>query len=186
MACGGHTNSCPAHGGYIPGITPTTWSDDPLTTNSIKAIYHNELRTAIAAELTRRSASWPADPGAVTTATNASSLHVRRLRDGINAATAWTWPSYLADTDTGTDDEIEAQQYNAMRDRVNVIEAICVCDCNYSCTCNCNYACTCQCNYACTCQCNYACTCNCNYACTCNCNYSAKSDIRLKYDIEYL
>jgi len=187
-SCGGHTNSCPAHGGYIAPVTPSTWTDPTITAGltTVKTDHHNELRTAITNELTRRSNSWPTDPGAVNASSSIEYLHIRRLRDGIDAAKTWTWPSYLADDNTGSDDDIEAQQYTAMRSQVNSIEAECVCDCNYACTCNCNYACTCQCNYACTCNCNYSCTCNCNYACTCNCNYSAKSDIRLKYDIEYL
>ena len=167
MACNGHTNSCPAHGGYLPGITPTNWSDDPLDdTITIKAIHHNELRSAIDSELTRRSQSWPSDPGNVTTDDTILSTHVRSLRDGINAARAWSWPSILDNANTEVGDSIQEDQYNALRDEVNVQEAECACDCNYACTCDCNY-----------------CTCNCNYGCTCNCAYSDK---RLKKDIVYM
>jgi len=174
MACNGHTNSCPAHGSYAPAVSETSWTDDPVSTAiKIKAVHHNELRIAITAELSRWGSSWPSDPGAVTTSIKIQNEHVRKLRDGINAATAWSWPSQMADSELEDRDVIKASQYNAMRDRVNVIESTCACDCAYACTCNCNY---------CTCNCNY-CTCNCNYACTCNCAYS---DERLKTEIEYM
>ena len=57
-----------------------------------------------------------------------------------------------------------------LRNFINILQAFCICQCNY-CTCNCDY-CTCNCNY-CPCQCNY-CTCNCNYQCTCNCDYRCR------------
>ena len=60
---------------------------------------------------------------------------------------------------------IQAEEINAMIDKVNGAASVCVCNCNY-CTCNCNY-----------------CTCNCNYSCTCNCNYS---DERLKENVVLL
>ncbi len=56
------------------------------------------------------------------------------------------------------DRPIEADEINAMVDKVNGAGGVCVCNCNY-------------------------CTCNCNYSCTCNCNYS---DERLKTNIEFL
>jgi len=169
MACTGHVGTGDNDGNYIGPVTPTTWTDDPLTTSVIaKDTHHNELRTAIDDELTRWSQSWPADPGAVTTADKILSTHVRNLRDGILEAYPDSWPpSFLDDSNTGTDDILEAQQYNELRNQVNVIEAICACDCNYACTCDCNYA----------------CTCNCDYSCGCD---TDKSDRRLKYDIEYI
>ncbi len=149
--CTGHVNSCPTHVGYEPAVTPTVWTDPTLTQGEeVKSIHHNELRTAIIAELGRWGKTWPVDPLAVAIEDPVSYLHVRRLRDGINAATTWTWPSYLNDTETEIDDAILKDQYNGMRTRVNAIEATCACDCNYACTCNCNYACTCDCNYTCT------------------------------------
>jgi len=182
MACTGHDGDGDNDGNYVGPVTPTTWTNDPLTTSVIMIdTHHNELRTAIDNEITRWSQSWPADPGAVTSANKILSTHVRKLRDGIDAAVAWSWPAHLNDNETDTDDILEAQQYNAMRTQVNTIEAMCACDCAYACTCDCAYACTCDCDYACTCDCNYACTCNCDYSCGAD-----KSDIRLKYDIEYI
>ena len=173
-ACTSHVNSpCTGHTGSVPEGTPTVWTDVPLTTSiRIKAQHHNELRIAINTELAKRSHTWVHDPGAVNSTIKVLSTHVRDLRNGINAALAWTWPSILADVETEVGDKVLALQYNTLRDRVNYMETIpCSCNCNYTCTCLCNYACTCLCNYACTCNCNN-CTCNCNYACTCVCNYA--------------
>jgi len=184
MACTGHTtpSSCEDHSNTclsnVQGIypeSPTVWTTQPLTTSTkFITTHHNELRNAIDDELIRRSQSWPTDPGTVATTNIIESNHVRQLRNGVNAAKAWTWPSYLDDPDTEVGDLIQVDQYNAIRSQVNTMETECVCDCNYACTCQCNYNCTCDCNYACTCNCNY-CTCNCNY-CTCNCNYSCTCD----------
>ncbi len=206
-----NTTTCTAHVALgddaLPG-TSTTWTDDPLTTSiKIKEIHHNELRNAIDAELNRRSISWPSDPGLVNISTKVLSQHVRKLRDGIDAAQTWSYPSYINDSNTEIGDRVIKDQYNVLRSQINSCETGCTCDCNYGCTCQCNYACTCQCNYACTCQCNYACTCQCNYACTCQCNYActcqcnysctcdcnytctcncAYSDRRLKTKIKYM
>ena len=159
MACNSNTNSCPAHPGYIPGITPTTWTDDPLSSSiTDKSIHHNQLRTAISAELTRRSKSWPVDPGAVSTATTISYLHPRRLRDGINAAKTWSYPAAVLDIVLASGVQIFASANTALRSQINIYEAECVCDCNY-------------------------CTCDCNHSCTCDCDYS---DERLKKDIIYM
>ncbi len=174
MACNGHTNSCGGHGAYEPAVSETSWTDDPVSTaTKVKVVHHNELRSSIDAELTRWSASWPTDPGAVTTSTKIQNEHVKNLRDGIDTCQSWSWPSQLDDAELEDRDVIKASQYNSLRDQVNTIELTCACDCAYACTCDCNY---------CTCDCNY-CTCNCNYACTCDCAYSDK---RLKTEIEYM
>ena len=184
--CPTHNASiCPTHvaavcTAHAPGTwvgTPTAWTDVPLSTSvGIKVQHHNELRTAINAELIRRSKAWVHDPGAVNTAISVLSSHIRDLRNGINSGLSWAWPATMNDAETEIGDSILALQYSTMRDRVNYMELECLCNCNYACTCLCNYACTCDCNVCscncnyCTCACNY-CTCNCNYNCTCNCNY---------------
>jgi hypothetical protein len=192
MACNGHTtpstcathaNSCPAHGGAILPESPTVWTTSPLTTSTkFITVHHNELRNAIDDEMNRRGQTWPTDPGTKSTSDKILSDNIRQLRNGINAAKVWTWPSYMNDTETEVGDQIQKDQYNAMRDQVNVMETECICDCNYACTCQCNYACTCDCNYDCTCNCNY-CTCNCNY-CTCQCNYTCTCDCNYISDVK--
>jgi hypothetical protein len=207
-SCTGHENSCAAHAGGEPPAGVTNWTDPVLgNTIKIKVEHHNELRTAIDAELIRKGQSWPVDPGNVTTVNKITSSNVRALRNGINAALAWSHPTELDDANTEVGDKVQGVQFQHLRDRVNTMEGTCTClcnyactcQCNYACTCNCNYACTCQCNYSCTCQCNYSCTCDCNYACTCDCNYActcncdytctcncAYSDEKLKTNVEYM
>jgi len=172
-SCPAHTNDCPAHPGYVGPVPPTTWIDIPFGPGKvIKDYHHNELRVAIINELTRRSSIYAVYPRIVSTSDHPESDDVRRLRDAINGAKTWSWPSILDDEETEIGDSLVGEQYNIMMAKINEYEAECVCDCNYACTCQCNYACTCQCNYACTCQCNYSCTCQCNYSCTCQCNYA--------------
>ena len=191
MACTGHCNQCAAHPGYVGPGTATVWTDDPLESGIFIKDYHwDELRDAIDAETTRRSEVWsPSDPGNVDVGDKynqgGSGDGWRDLRDQVSYLDTGTtdgWrPSDVDDSTILTGENIFSAAPQTIRDRLNVLEEECVCDCNYSCTCDCNY-CTCDCNY-CTCNCNY-CTCNCNYPCTCNCAYA--SDERLKREIEYL
>ena len=190
MTCIGHCNDCAAHAGYVPGITPTSWTDDPLARGIlIKEEHWDELRDAIDAETTRRSTTWATgdgDPGNVAVGDKVYQGGTglpdgwRELRNQVSyldtgSGSGWQ-PASVDNTTILTGEPILDDSPQAIRDRLNVIEAECYCDCNYACTCNCNY---------CVCNCNY-CVCNCNYPCTCNCNYSAKSDRRLKKEIKYL
>ena len=177
--CTAHSGTCSAHAGRNPAGNPTIFTDPSLNTDSpIKALHVNELKTAIAAELTRRSlsSSLPVDRDTEDLIDDAEFV---QLRNALNDMQSWSYPSSVS-TDMEQGDDVLHQTMQDLRDRTNLMEQTCVCECNYACTCqcnydctcNCNYACTCQCNYSCTCQCNYSCTCNCNYPCTCNCNYS--------------
>ena len=175
---------CPGHV-YMPAVPATVWTNIPLkTTITIKSIHHNELRDAIHRELVRRGGTWPADPGHVSSAVGVLDDHIKKLRNGINAALTWPLPVMMQDVNCGNDDIVLDDQYNTMRTRINFMETTCICQCAYACTCDCDYCtcdcyyCTCNCAYACTCDCNYCtcdcnyCTCNCNYTCTCNCAYA--------------
>ena len=187
--CTGHCNQCAAHPGYVGPATPVTWTDDPLTSDTlIKEIHWDQLRDEIDAETTRRSETWAigdGDPGNV----NAGDKYYqggtglpdgwRELRNQLSYLDTGTYNGWQpADVDNSTiltGEQILPAAPQAIRDRLDVINQECVCDCNYACTCNCNYPCTCNCNYP--------CTCNCNYTCVCNCAYS---DEKLKKEIEYL
>lgn len=187
MACSGiHCNQCPDHPNYIGPVTPTVWTDDPVDTNDqVKAVHFNELRNAIIAENTRRSKTWAVgsgDPGSVDGDDNildgtGVEHGWRDLRDQISyldCGTASCWrPAGVTNVQIADGAEVLATSMNTMRDRVNVLEAECVCNCAYSCTCDCDY---------CTCDCNHACTCNCNYACVLN----WLSDRNVKMEIEYI
>lgn len=173
MACHSHCNQCALHPGYIGPATLTTWTNDPVSTNTqVKSGHLNELRSSIQDELTRRSltenTAYP-DPGVVDTNDTIYNEHYRYIRNQIYQCGGYTyppWPSPVENETINTGEQILADTTNDMRDTTNVLEAQCVCNCNYACTCNCNY-----------------CVCNCNHACQCNCNYS---DERLKRDIVYL
>lgn len=176
-ACTAHaTTACASHVGVVSGGEASIWTDPVLSTNvKIKSIHHNELKTAIDAELARRGLPF-FTTGLVSQAYKAHGGHVQVLRDELKKAAdqegPWTPPDELSDENLGTDDKVKTTQFTALRSKTNSLETNCACNCDYACTCQCNYACTCNCNYACTCQCNYACTCLCNYACTCQCNYT--------------
>ena len=176
MACTGHCNHCPAHGGYIPGIAAYVWTNDPIGTgDNVEEDDFNEMASVMNGEFTRRSFSpsggFP--PTAKVTTDIVYSLDYRTLRDHLvrlcrqSTGIAWSptalYCSYGALFRGGL---IQDESTEEMRVKVNELRAECVCNCNYACTCNCNY-----------------CVCNCNYACVCNCNYSDK---RLKKEICYL
>jgi hypothetical protein len=191
MACTGHNGVTPnyvACGGYIAPASPYSFTTPDLIggVHNVQDYHYNEIRAAIAQELTRRGWSWATvggDPGTVTQgATQVTYLQWRALRDRIYNIWAWGY-AWTTNSLLSPGVEIHEETVEELRWAINVAKSICYCQCNYACTCNCNYACTCNCNYACTCNCNYPCTCNCNYYCTCNCAYS---DIRLKKEIEYI
>jgi hypothetical protein len=151
-------------------LSPYSWDDDPVDTNDdVDNIHVNQLRITINVEYARRSKSgtgcWD-----IGTKANGDTIYGddwQCYRDNIdNAKSGWSIPAYLQDPNMDAGEEIEAQQMNAMRDRIDVLRAECICNCNYSCTCNCNY-----------------CVCDCNHTCKCNCNYS---DERLKEEITYI
>ena len=159
MACTGHCNQCITHPGYIGPETPTEWTDNPVDTNDeVKSLHFNELRSSIQEELIRRSLEQDTtydDPGDVDTNDLVYKNNYRYIRNQISKASSYTWfPSTVTDIVLSAGQPILADSTNDMRDETNILEASCVCDCNYSCTCNCNY---------CTCDCNHACQCNCNY-----------------------
>jgi hypothetical protein len=89
----------------------------------------------------------------------------RWLRNGLLEIASFSY-TYLNNTYLETGEEILDESTDELRDQIDHLHTLCVCDCNYSCTCNCNY-----------------CTCNCNHACQCDCNYS---DERLKENIVYM
>ncbi len=202
-ACALHTGECEAHSGRIPPGTETLFTDPVIdTTVLIKADHVNELKLAIQDELARRSVSASLPPAVAVGDVIDDALYTQ-LRDAINDALPWSYPSSV-DSDMEEADTVLSQTMGDLRQRINYLEAACLCDCNYACTCDCDYACTCQCNYSCTCNCNYiapcacdcnyvppcpcdcdynctcdcnyACTCDCNYACTCNCDYACTCD----------
>lgn len=155
------------------------FADDPCIFGTIiEEQHHDELRTAINEELSRRSKAF----GITNVSTGQKPLytHFRELRDAINHCVAWGgYPASLGNAALSAGQDILTDAVNQLRIKINSYRVICICNCDY-CTCDCNY-CTCNCNQ-CVCNCNY-CTCNCNYSCTCNCNYSDK---RLKKNIIYL
>jgi hypothetical protein len=173
MACGGHTNSCPAHPGYDPPLSPVSWPDDGLGTDIyVKGFDHfYYLVYYINYELNRRGVAKPDgwwDPysdGNKDTDDIIYSSDYMMLRAGLDACDAWS-PTWATTQYMSAGASILDESTNEMRDQVDILRAECLCNCNYACTCNCNY-----------------CTCNCNYSCTCNCNYS---DRRLKDNIKYL
>lgn len=141
------------------------WTETNLEAKEITAEIHNELKNKIILELQRRHRSTGTVANtAVVVGDYQTNERVKTLRDQLNAAASWSYPSVMQNSNMEDGDYIQAEAYQALRDRLNVMADDCVCNCNY-CTCNCNY-----------------CTCNCNYACTCNCNYS---DLNLKQDVEY-
>ena len=164
---------CNVHlGGVISKNRPQTkWTDEPVTNNTfIKLAHLTELRTALNKELSVRglsAVSW-SNPGQYFSSTQwtqiKNAINSCRKKDGLSA---FTWTDSYA---SGQVISYAGMIY--MRQFVNVLQNVCMCDCNYDCACNCNY---------CTCNCNY-CICDCNWNCPCNCNYS---DERLKEDIEY-
>ena len=177
MTCVGHTNSCPSHAGYDPAVSAILWPDAPLGTGiNVKGYYHYYyLVYYIQSELDRRSVSPPGDwwvpysAGNLDTDDTIFAADYLKLRDALQACKPgdWDWATaYVSATYLAAGEDILDESTNGMRDRIDVLRAECICNCNYACTCNCNY-----------------CTCNCNYACTCNCNYSDK---RLKEEIVYL
>lgn len=142
-----------------------SWAVSNLENTVITAAQHNELKSAITLELQRRHRSATnSNNQAVSPGVQATNERVKALRNELNSAASWSYPSEMQDANLQDGDYIQAEAYHALRNRLNVMADDCVCNCNY-CTCNCNY-----------------CTCNCNYACTCNCNYS---DINLKEDVQY-
>lgn len=188
MVCTGHTNSCPAHPGYDPPLSPVSWTDDPLdTTDDVKATHFNELKYYVDVEFTRRglspSAGFPPDNMDTEDIIYASDY--REIRDHLRTASfstaAGTWdtsiPSACGYGSMARGRQVSGVPANLgyildetteeMRTEIDLLRAECLCDCNYSCTCNCNY-----------------CVCNCNHACQCNCNYI--SDERLKMEIKPL
>ena len=182
MACGGHCNVCPAHPGYDPPVSAVTWRSlyptyclgHTLDTNDyVEEDYHYYyLAYYINQEIARRAASkpsgwdaWYAEAPGKTSSSIVYASDYLMFKKGLDACGSWS-PTYATDAHFVAGQNILHQSTTEMRNRVNTLRAVCLCNCNYSCTCNCNY-----------------CTCNCNYACTCNCNYSDK---RLKTDIKYL
>ena len=176
MACTGHCNHCPAHGGYIPPISVYTWTNDPITTDDpVEEDDFNEMASVINSEFARRSLSPSAGfpPTAKTTNDIIYSLDYRRIRDHLvrlcRASTGVSWSPIAAQNGYGAlaaGRVIQDETTEEVRTKINELREECICNCNYACTCECNY-----------------CVCNCNYACTCYCNYS---DIRLKEQICYL
>ena len=169
MACTGHTNSCPAHPGYDPPVSPISWVDPGLGTDIEVKGYHHfyYLNYYINQEFSRRSVSPPGNwaYGQKYTDDIIYADDYKMLRDGIVECKAWT-PTWASNTYLAAGEDILDESTNEMRTQMDVLRAECLCNCNYACTCDCNY-----------------CTCNCNYSCTCNCNYS---DRRLKTNIKYL
>ena len=173
MACNGHTGVCNTYAGRIGPGTASSWTDDPVDTNDlVKNTHYNQMRTAIKAEIVRRSMTEEtsySDPGAQSDGDIIYSNDYRYVRNNIRKAGSWTWYPSTVNNTTGIAPGLEIQDdtTNDMRDETNDLETECLCECNYSCTCNCNY-----------------CTCNCAHTCTCNCAYY--SDEKLKKDIGYL
>jgi hypothetical protein len=169
MACTGHCNQCAAHPGYIGPATPITWTDDPLVTGTkIKVEHWNELRDGIIDENTRRSLTWQdtGDPGAAiqnqTEVMAEKSTQIQDWRDLRNqisyqdtgSTTGWR-PADVDNTVLAIGEKTLPASPQTMRDRLDIINQECICDCNYACTCNCNYPCTCNCAHSCLCDCNY-------------------------------
>ena len=143
----------------------TVWSYNPVAGTTYTAAGLNEMNAKIQAEQTRRGL--PVSTLTTKVAgTLATAAQLIELKNAIDTCTAQVWSNIYASGQIA-----KATHVTELHTKLNTVEVICPCDCNY-CTCNCNY---------CTCNCNY-CTCNCNYACTCNCNYS---DERLKTNIVY-
>lgn len=158
-------NSTLGGNGYYCPSNQFTWSVPNLEDEVISVAIHNELRNAVVNEIARRRRNYSnANAQGVGSGDIINNERLKTLRNEIAALASWSLPSVVTDANMEDGDYIQAEQYQALRDRLNVISNDCVCNCNY-CTCNCNY-----------------CTCNCNYSCTCNCNYS---DLFLKEDIEY-
>lgn len=190
MACSCHSQynnicvpqyggACPVHlcnvrsGGVVSPNRPTTrWTNDPITkTTFISMVHINELRTALNAELSVRklsAVSWQ-NPGSFFSSQQwtqiKSAIDSCRQRDGD--------PSFAYRDSYNPGDVITASGMTYLRNFVNILQQVCMCQCNYDCACNCDY---------CTCNCNN-CSCNCAWWCPCQCNYS---DERLKENIEYL
>ena len=181
MACNGHCNYCPSHSGYSGPVTPPTWINgaDQMhtldTTMKVQEWHFNWLAWYIDREIDRWGVTVPGwkdlydrkiyypykDTNDLILAQN-----YKELRNALTTIRPGFTYSYLSDTYLASNKEILDESTDEIRDEIDYLHSLCVCDCNYSCTCNCNY-----------------CTCNCNHACQCNCNYS---DERLKENIVYI
>jgi hypothetical protein len=181
MACTGHCNDCAGHGGYIPGVAPYAWTNDPITTSDpVEEDDYNEMGIAIVQETTRRNSTFGSAPSAGFPGTLKTSsdiiyaLDYREVRDHI-VALARKWSAGVSYNPTAAyggygalaaGQQIQDESTEEFRTKINELKAECVCDCAYACTCNCNH-----------------CPCDCNHVCECDCNYSDK---RLKEEICYL
>lgn len=169
--CPGHLCNVRLGGVYSLNRPKTNWSDHPVSNQVyIKKNHLLELRTALNAELSVRSLSlksW-SDTEYFT------SKQWLEIRDAINECRRRDGGAEFVYHDPyEPGDVITPIGMNYLRNFVNLLQTVCMCQCNYDCACNCNY---------CTCNCNY-CTCNCNWGCPCDCAYSDK---RLKEKIKYL
>lgn len=170
--CPGHLCNVRLGGVYSPKRPKTVWTDHPASNDVlIKQIHLTELRNALDEEIRVRKLSTVAwsNPGNYFSSTQwkqiKNAINSCRTRDGGSAFV------YHDPYEPG--DVITPNGMNYLRSFVNLLQNVCICQCNYDCACNCNY---------CTCNCNY-CTCNCNWGCPCDCAYSDK---RLKIKIKYL
>jgi hypothetical protein len=178
MVCVGHTNSCPAHVGYIGPNEALTYTDYPYTTTTIKALDVQELKNAITDGATRRSVVLQNVIPNVTSGQSIQNETYKTSRDAIGEINVPITDLIAKKLDDASLEDGDIAENETMKSLVDEIEIL-----RNACLCNCDYGCTCDCNHSCTCNCNYACTCNCNYACTCNCAYS---DERLKTEVEAL
>ena len=172
LAYGCTSHACSPQGTPINPRQVTSWTASVDAGQKLRIVVVNQLRSAINVELDTRGiarVSWTATANGqktrkpvldqlVTAINSCRTQDIDKKVAGNNAA-AFSW----ATRNVGA--KITSTFLKQLRQNVNTLQKVCVCNCNY-CTCNCNY-----------------CPCDCNYSCTCNCNYS---DARLKNNIEYL